>query len=257
MIQSSIHLLLWIVGSVACAVLGLFTFEKIRPKYVMSENSEFLVSSVAIVGTLVSVLLGLLISTAADQYKDMEACVDSEATAVGEMFRLSRGLPTEKGKRLQLACIRYCDAILNDEWAAMKKGGLSDQVTSAFLELNDAMTDIKPQNAEYAGIQIELLRALRELSNHRRERIISVRSHTFAQMLPMLLICSLVLLCNAYLFSSASPSRLHIMLIALIGTVLGANFGILDLLDHPFTGAASISPEQFQINEEAMKRFLL
>jgi hypothetical protein len=89
-IQSSIHLLLWIAGSVACAVLGLFTFEKIRPKYVMSENSEFLVSSVAIVGTLVSVLLGLLISTAADQYKDMEACVDSEATAVGEMFRLSR-----------------------------------------------------------------------------------------------------------------------------------------------------------------------
>lgn len=256
MLMPIVYLLIWIACSVLFAVMGLFALRKILPRFAMSENADFMVSAVAIVGTLVSVLLGFIVSTAADHYKDLEGCVDSEATAVAEIFRLSRALPEEKGHRLQLGSINYCEAIVNKEWTAMKKRELSEEVTAAFLELNGGILDIRPQNLQESNIQTELLRSLREVSNYRRERIISVRSHSFIQMLPMLLICSVVLLVISYLFTAEKPSKLQILLIALIGIVLGANFGILDLLDHPFNGDASISPEQFKINEETMKRFV-
>ncbi|NJL73372.1 MAG: hypothetical protein HC888_18490 [Candidatus Competibacteraceae bacterium] len=99
----------------------------------MERNLELIVAMLAILGTLVSVLLGLLVSSADEQYRAMEDCANSEATSLTQIFSLSRGLPIPKALRIQNACIDYARKIVTEEWPAMKKGCQSISVNRSLM----------------------------------------------------------------------------------------------------------------------------
>lgn len=107
---------LWFAGSILVAVLGFLVTTKWLKPVDMSKHEGFLNATLTIVGTLVSILLGLLVANSIEYYDSVEANATSEATCVSEIFKLATALPDQPKNAIQDSCLRYNKSVLNKEW---------------------------------------------------------------------------------------------------------------------------------------------
>src|ERR1043166_4742180 len=87
------------------AVVGFFIVNRVIKPIDLEEHQGFLDAMLNIVGTLVSILLGLLVAAALAQYQALEQSVDLEAANVAQIFRLTAGLTGDAQMRLRVLCI--------------------------------------------------------------------------------------------------------------------------------------------------------
>src|SRR5688572_21472899 len=75
----------------------------------------------ACVGTLFAILLGFMVANAMTRFEEARVNVEQEAGAVGDIYRLSRGLPQDVGAEIRADCFKYVDGVLQVEWKTMDK----------------------------------------------------------------------------------------------------------------------------------------
>lgn len=256
MLTSVPEVSLWIVVAVFLALVGLRFGHKVLPVHELQDNVNLISSTTGIIGTLLSIVLGFVISSAADEYKSLEACVDSEASSIGEIFRLSRALPEANALAIQRLCVDYCESVSKEEWPLMREGKLSDGLTKTYLRLSDEVIGLSAETNNSSNIQSELLSSLREVGDARRARSVAITSKWIRQLMPMLWLCSIVTMLTTYLYVERKPTRMQNVLVAFAAIVLGANFGVLNMLSRPFNVHGGLTPEQFEVNCADMKKFL-
>ena len=100
-LETLAQVLIWTAGSVCLAIVGMHASRRAFKPINIKANTDILAATVTIVGTLVSVVLGLLVSGSVDQYKQLENSVDSEAAAVADVFRDSCALPKNTANQIQ------------------------------------------------------------------------------------------------------------------------------------------------------------
>lgn len=249
------EILLWGGGSVAFTLVGLWLNQKFFKPIDVHGHAELLIAIVTIVGTLVSVLLGLLVSSAVDQYHSLESSIDSEATSVADIYRLSRGMPDKFSSVVQPLCIEYCDRTVQDEWPAMKKGELSPAVTKIYSQINDDIVRFHPESQAEASLQQSLLKASTDLGHSRRERIVAVTSTWIDRMLPILCICSFIVLAVSYLHVGSKTSTVHRVVLSFVAMALGSNIGLIYTMSKPFASDWTMAPDQFELNAKYMRQY--
>ncbi len=247
-------LVYWAVAFVIFSLLGLFISAK-TIKIDLKENGELIIAMLTILGTLVSVLLGLLVSSANDQYRSLEECVNRESTNVNQVFRLARGLPQPTASIVQNQCIEYCDKVLGEEWPAMKRGEMSEPVSKILARLSDEVVQFHPSNDGESNIQSAIITAATEVGNDRGVRIVASRSSWTHRMLPLIFTCAIVVLACSYLYAGKGSFRLHAVLVSLVAITLGTNIGVIFLMTRPFSSEWAIQPEGFELHLKTMKEF--
>jgi hypothetical protein len=249
-------LIFWAVGFLVISLIGLYIATK-TVKINLEWNGELIIAMLTILGTLVSILLGLLVSSADDQYRSMEAFVNAEATSVAEVFRLSRGLPPPTSTLLQQCCIDYCDKTVASEWPAMKHGEISQEVNQVFVQLSDAVVNFHPANDGQAAVQGGLIAATSSMEQNRSQRIVSMRSTWTRRLLPLIFTCAFVVLACSYLYVGKGSLRVHAVLVGLVAVTLGTNIGVIFLMTRPFSSEWAIQPEGFELNARALRRYVI
>src|SRR5437667_5934218 len=99
-------------GAAIIAVVGFFIVHRILKPIDLTEHQSFLDAMLSIVGTLVSILLGLLVAAALDHYRSLEQSVDTEAASVAQVFRLTIGLPEEAQRKIRQICVDYSNGVV-------------------------------------------------------------------------------------------------------------------------------------------------
>ncbi len=244
----------WALGFLVISLLGLFVSTK-TIKIDLDKNGDLIIAMLTILGTLVSVLLGLLVSSADDQYRSMEQCVNAEAISINEVFRLSRGLPQATTFDLQNTCIAYVDKVLSEEWPSMKNGQSSPKVTEEFARMSDSIVKFRPSNDGEAAIQNSLLSATSQIGQNRGLRIVASRSSWTRRLLPLILTCAIVVMACCYLYAGKVSSVLHAVLVGLVAITLGTNIGVIFLMTRPFSSEWAIQPEGFELGAKVMREF--
>jgi len=89
---------LWGLGSALFALAGMLVAHRLVKPIDLAQHQPSLDATLNIVGTLVSILLGLLVAASLTSYQSLQSTVDSEATSVSEICRLSFGLSPEEKK---------------------------------------------------------------------------------------------------------------------------------------------------------------
>jgi Protein of unknown function (DUF4239) len=248
-------LLYWGFGFVVVALAGLFVSTKLI-KIDMSANGELIIAMLTILGTLVSILLGLLVSNADEQYRAMEECVDNEATSITEVFRLARGLPHTQGLALQKLCVDYCDKVITDEWPAMRKGQRSEVVTEIYTKISDEMVMFQPLKSGQETLQSSIIEITNAVGQNRGKRILACRSNWAGRLLPLIVACAVVVFACAYMYSGQGSPVVHSFLVGLVAVTLGINIGVIFLMTRPFSSEWAIEPESFRLHDEVMKQYL-
>ncbi|MBK9277544.1 MAG: DUF4239 domain-containing protein [Candidatus Obscuribacter sp.] len=244
----------WAAASLVIALVGLYVSRKTL-KIDMERNLELIVAMLAILGTLVSVLLGLLVSSADEQYRAMEDCANSEATNISQIFGLSRGLPRPKALQIQNACIDYARKIVTEDWPAMKEGSQSLIVTQSYANLNDAIVSFRPADDGEAAIQGALISASSAVGQNRGSRIVTSRSTWTQRLLPLIITCAVVVLACSYLYAGNGTVLVHSFLVALVAVTLGINIGVIFLMTRPFSSQWAIRPLGFELALQGMERY--
>ncbi|MBI2809456.1 MAG: DUF4239 domain-containing protein [Candidatus Melainabacteria bacterium] len=248
-------LLYWGFGFVVIALAGLYASTKLI-KIDMDKNGELIVAMLTILGTLVSILLGLLVSNADEQYRALEECVNNEATSINEVFRLARGLPADKCLSLQKLCVDYCDKVISEEFPAMRTGERSATVTDIYTHLSDEMATFQPAKPGEETLQSSIIQITSDVGQNRAKRILACRSNWASRLLPLIVACAVVVLACSYLYAGQGSQIVHSVLVGLVAVTLGINIGVIFLMTRPFSSEWAIEPESFRLHNEVMKQFL-
>jgi hypothetical protein len=219
----------------------------------LDEHQGFLDAMLSIVGTLVSILLGLLVAAALNHYSDLEQSVDTEASNIAQVCRLSSGLPENTQKKIKQACINYSHLVIDDEWPAMAEGHGSEKVVWAYAAIIGQVVNFHPDNAGEADIHAALITAMQQIGDCRRQRLLALQSSWSGHLMPVLLMCSAIVLTFAYLYMRRG-AILHGVLICLVAVALGGNLGLVFLLSNPFSGEWKIQPKGFEFTLRILRK---
>ncbi len=240
------------LGSAVLALVGFSVSRRLMKPIDMSEHQQFLDAMFSIVGTLVSLILGLLVAAALDHYQNLESIVDAEASGVAEIYRFSRGMPQPTRGKIQALCGRYVNLVVNEEWPAMAKGIICPELLYTLLQLNDEVVRIHPQHDGESNLQAAMLQSLDTIATGRRERILTLYSSRNELIGPMLIIGSLIVLAFSY-FYVKRISMFHTVVLIGVIVALGGNLALVYWLNKPFEGHWRIQPRSFILNMHVVK----
>lgn len=239
------------LGSALVAVVGFAATRKVLNNVNVSEHQSFLDAMFSIVGTLVSLLLGLLVAAALDHYQNLEQIVDSEAAGVAKIYRCARGIPAQPREKIQALCIQYCHLILDEEWPAMAKGQTSQAVFATFRDLSDQLVSFKPEHDGQSNLQASMLASLDEVGTGRRSRILALEGAQARFMVPLLLLSGIIVLAFSYLYVTRL-SIFHAVVISCVAIALGGNLCTVYIFSRPFEGEWRIQPRAFELNVKVL-----
>lgn len=243
------------VGSALLAVAGFSLTRKLVKPIDLDEHQTFLDAMLSIVGTLVSILLGLLVAASMDRYQELVHQVDAEAAGVSDIFKLSHGLPVPMQRELQTLCTEYSYLVLHEEWPAMAEGRLSHNVFLTFGKLHAIIVRMKPRDDGEANLQAALLEAAKDISNGRRERALALQNTWVRNLLPVLLFCAVIVIAFTYLYVKRG-AILHALIIGSVAIALGGNLGLIYFMSSPFKGDWKIQPSAFILNTQLLEEYL-
>jgi hypothetical protein len=246
---------LWTLGSALLAIVGMLVAHKFVRPINLDEHQPGLDATLNIVGTLVSILLGLLVAASLNKYQSLETDVDAEATSVASVCRLSLGLPAGKQRELLQMCLDYCDQTVNDEWPDMERGHGNPEVFATYLKLLKAIVTLNPTTNGETNIQSAMLTAIQTTGDYRRQRILWLNNSWNKNLMPVVIMCSLIVLAFAYLYVKRGALLLHGFLICFVAMALGANLGMIVLLSNPFKGDWKIEPKGFELNAQLIRKY--
>lgn len=240
-------------AAVIVALAGFILVRKISKPIDLDEHQGFLDAMLNIVGTLVSILLGLLVAAALDHYQNLEESIDNEAANAAQLFRLSSGLPEETSNKIRKLCAAYCTEVVDDEWPAMAQGKASEKVMVTYMEIVSTIVKFKPGTEGENNIHNAMLSAMQVIGDCRRQRLLVLNSAWTSHLMPVLLMCSGIVLAFAYLYVRRG-AVLHGVLICFVALALGGNIGLVYLLSNPFSGDWKIAPRGFALNRELLEQ---
>ncbi len=243
-------------GAAIIAVVGFLIVNRLVKPIDLEGHQQFLDAMLNIVGTLVSILLGLLVAAALDHYQALEGSVDSEASSVAEIFRLTSGLPADTQEALRKLLLNYSSEVVDDEWPAMANGQVSNKVVLTYFKMVVEIANFRPSNDGESNLHSALISSVQQIGDSRRQRILVLHSNWTRQLMPLLLMCSAIVLAFAYLYVRRG-AVLHGVLICFVAITLGGNLGLVFLLSNPFAGDWKIEPRGFELNNQLFKRLLV
>jgi len=246
---------IWSASSAILALLGLFFAHKFVKPVAFEENQALLDATLNIVGTLVSILLGLLVAASLSNYQTLEANTDAEASSISEMCRLAFGLPIEPRSKLITLCLQYCNEVVDDEWPAMAKGLASEKVTDTYHDILALIVTFKPSDNGETNVQSALITAMQEVGNYRRQRILWLHNNWNRNLLPVLILCSVIVLMFSYLYFKRGNLMLHSFLTCFVAAALGTNIGLVCLMSRPFDSDWQIQPKGFVLNTMLIHKY--
>ena len=196
---------------------------------------------------LYGLLLGLLAVDAFQAFTVGSAVVSREASALTTLYLGTQGYPQPIRQNLQAELREYTRAVIEIEWPEQRKGvvptgGIGSQRAIAFS--ND-LAAFEPKNKKEEIVYSETLRRFSNFLEMRRQRISDIRTR-----IPSVLwwvVCIGVLLDIALICMLDMKLHVHLMLGGMLSLFLGLVIFLVAVLDHPFRGAVSVGPDDFQL----------
>jgi RsiW-degrading membrane proteinase PrsW (M82 family) len=205
-----------------------------------------------VVGTLFSLLLGLLVANAIETYHETYLQVEGEANGCANVFRLARGLEEEDRLRIRGLCREYVNLVISEEWAAMEKAQMSESAFNCYVKIWEACVAIEPKYDRQNNIHQVLLESMAQFAEDRRMRIIASQNQ-LSPVLWIVIVCgSAITILFSYMFTAKLDHMHNTILTVLIALSLGLNIWLLAAYSSPFKGELQISPSMFILLRDRM-----
>lgn len=190
---------------------------------------------------LFALLLAFVIAAVLDELNQAQGTVGTESAALSQIVRANQAFSVPDQVRLNAGVGAYINAAVSKEWPAMREGDASPDAAAALDTLSALYTSFKPRGAAQSQFYGQALSSLDAVSIARRDRLDISSSDLPGVLRTMLIVGGLLLLILEY------RSKLSILaqtvFMGTLALVVTTSYLLTVVLDFPFSGDVSVSPE--------------
>ena len=135
------------IAMVSTALLGLVVYVasyKLITKYKSDDLKAPSSSLFAVVGLLLSLMLSLAFGEVIVELVTLRNAVEREAVAIADTHKNLKQFDIERTREIQTILIDYTQAVIDDDWPALKKDNLGRRAGELEQQLSDAVMKLEP-----------------------------------------------------------------------------------------------------------------
>ena len=241
---------IWLSGAlvVALAVLlswaGLFVASRIWPHEIRVNHNDVAGFLIAIVGVVYAVLLAFIAVAVWQNYDAVNTAVDREASLVSNLYRDAVALPAETRGQLRADLDQYLTTVIETEWPVQRAGHAKKRGWRPLNHFHGVLAKAETDKPHGGIVLAEMLRALNNLYDARRTRLLSGQGGLNGFIWSILIIGGAIVVGFSYFFGVRSL-RVHFAMTGMLAASLALVFVLMLALDKPFRGSLGIDPTPF------------
>lgn len=220
-----------------------------------SDINNYIAFYLSAVGTFYGITLGLLAAGVWQNFESSNDKVVTEASAIGALYRDIESFPVPKNEALQKKLAAYTDYLIDSAWVLHQQGIKKTKGTVLLDTFQQELYSFEPKSQREMALFQEALRQFNKTSELRHQRLDSVTDGVPLVVWFMIILGCIITLSLSWIFHFPS-SRLHLVLNGFIGLGIGTIIFLILMLDYPFRGELSISPDPYmQIRDDLMYKY--
>jgi hypothetical protein len=238
-----------IVGVVAAIAVGLMYLvrRQARVDYFFIEVERG-AGTFAFIGTAYAVLLAFVVLEAFQSFNDAKTGAEQEATTIVQMSRTAEFFPPAESEPVEGVLICYAQAVIHEEWPAMRNGSRSPIVQGWVTRLEEGLQQMHPRTPAQEAAFLQLLEQQDQRTEARRARISEANRALPAPAWFLLGLGAFVTIGFAMFFADR---REHFIvqgsLIGAITALVVSGLLLIWFLDHPYENqSGSIKPDEME-----------
>jgi hypothetical protein len=189
-------------------------------------------------------LLGLIAVAAYQDYSQVDSAVQSEAALLETLYEDVSTYPEPHGQNLRWLLRDYCRYEITYAWPQYRKGIVPEGGDTRISAFKERLFAFEPQTKDDEIVHAEAIRQFNSFMEHRRLREYSVTTGIPAVMWYVVIVGAIINIALVWLFEMKLVT--HLFLGGLLSFFLGAVILLIAVMDNPFRGEVSISPEAFE-----------
>ena len=249
----AISFLIVSVITTSAALFGLRFVRKKYPAEVLKENHEVAAMIFNAFGLLYGVVVAFVVFVTWSGYDEATKSLQMEASEALDIFHSAGGFPDPANKIIEQTLRDYVASVRNDELKRISQGEISLYSGGAHTKLATLFYQMDQNSIPNKELYAESLGFLNRLAEYRRLRIFAGNNTVPLPVWLVLLIGGLITVSYTYFFGMKNIRAQYLMTAALTVTVTMI-LVLIYILDHPFTGASSVSDEPLRQAMEVMQR---
>jgi len=204
------------------------------------------------VTVLYAVSIGLLAIGAWATYTDVQSKVDREAAALAGLYRDISAYPEPERSIMQDDLRRYTREVIDVAWPLQRRGIVPTSEGAELGDFEEHFMSFEPQSERQDVLMAEAFRTFNELTESRRMRLNSVSDEMPGPLWVLVLVGAFVCMAVSW-FYQTDNFRLHFWMTVLFSGLLGVLIYLVAVLDNPYRGKVSVSPESIErVYEQVM-----
>ena len=249
----AVSLLVMSAVTTAIALAGLRFVRKKYPAEVLKENHEVAAIIFNAFGLLYGVVVAFVVFVTWSGYDDATKNLQMEANETDDIFHITEAYPDPARKMIQQALMDYVASVYDDELKRMSQGDISLHSNRAMATLITDFYQIDEKSVPNRELYGESLRGINKLAEYRRLRIFAGNNTIPSVIWVVLLVGGLITVSYTY-FLGVKNIRAQYLMTAALTVTITLILVLIYILDHPFTGASSVSLKPLKEIIEIMQK---
>ena len=237
--------ILIVLACVAASVIFLFLVTRTSSAHARKESNDFTSAVVSVIGTTYAVLLAFMLFTVWTMFQQAQVNAEQEANDLVNVYHISASLPQPAQSTIQDLTRRYAKHAVEVEFPALNNETLPPEGGRMVSDMWKAAGAVQPHSNDEAQAQGELTSTLRNLTEHRRIRI--MQSHeALPGILWTVLIAGGIITVAASCFFGVSNFRFHLLQVIVLSFLIALVLVAIADIDSPYQGDVKVSPAGFE-----------
>jgi Protein of unknown function (DUF4239) len=223
-----------VIGScLAFSGIGLFIVRKFFHKVEFDKHHEVAGYLLTVVGTMYSVLLGLIVVNVQGKFDQARQMAETEANCCSDLWNYCRGLPGEVRYTIRVPLKEYYVSVRNEDWEASAAGKTRELSVPYYQAMWRAIAAYQPQTNRETACYASILENMKSLADARRYRMVA-RRRLLSPIIWMVLITGCVLTILFSYFFWVDSARTQIALTLFVTLFIALNMLLVRLFENPY-----------------------
>jgi hypothetical protein len=234
-----------VILSIAVALGFLWFLPRFWPAGPRRDHNDIIGWQVSVLGTTYAVIVGFMLYAVWTTLQSAEINADGEANCLVSVFRLADGLPAEQRIQVHKLARQYADAVIDEEWPAMLKGGLYPSGHGVIQDLWTTVLQARPATFSEQTSMNMTLSEISSMTEHRRMRELQSQTQLPGILWMVLILGGIITTLSSCLFGTDN-FILHCVQVFSLTLLLSLALVAIADIDRPFQGAVHVTPIGFE-----------
>lgn len=230
---------------VSLSITGLFIMKKFHSPAKLKLHNDVAGFIFATLGVTYAVLLSFIVIVTWQNFDEAHENAAREANKIVSLYHDTRPLPAAFRSELKGDLVQYVQAVIEDEWPIMSTGGQSARAQQAQDAIWRLYAGYRPKTETQRIFFMESVDKLNEACELRRARLLEAHLAIHPVIYFVLIVGGLITIAFTVFFGTENFGP-QIIMTSLLAAMIGIALSTVIILDFPFTGDVSVTPDVFK-----------